>query len=44
MFDELIFRVAALVTIAAFLFEVWRYWKEGHDSRAEDGGEKEKGR
>ncbi|WP_449316554.1 hypothetical protein [Rubneribacter sp.] len=39
MFENILFIVAALATIASFLLDVWRTWKE-RKARADDGGEK----
>ena len=37
MFEKVVFILAALATIAAFLLEVWRTWKEfGPDTKRED--------
>lgn len=33
MFERLIFILAALATIGAFLIEAWRFWKECRESR-----------
>ena len=33
MFERLVFLLAALATIGAFLIEAWRFWKEKRKSR-----------
>lgn len=42
MFQDIVFILAALATIAAFLLEAWRTWKEYRPDRkrSDDIGEK----
>ena len=46
MFERIVYLLAALATIAAFLLEAWRMWKEHRKSRrrADDDGRKRRGR
>ena len=46
MFERIVYLLAALATIAAFLLEEWRTWKEHRESRrrADDDGRKRRGR
>jgi len=41
MLEKILFIIAAIATIASFLLDAWRTWRERR-TRADDGGERKK--